>query len=74
MIGRALPREIERDLEAEPLGLAAESLEVVERAERRDRSAVCPPSREPIAHGLPGSPGPATSALLRPFLKLVPIG
>ena len=36
--------------------------------------AVCPPAGEPIAQGLPGSPGPATSALLRPFLKLVPMG
>ena len=32
-------------------------------------TAVCPPPREPIAQGLPGSPGPATSAVVRPFAE-----
>ena len=36
--------------------------------------ASCPPSGEPIAHGEPGSPGPAVSVLLRPLRAVVPIG
>ncbi len=37
-------------------------------------SASCPPDGPPIAHGLPTSPGSATSALLRPLRFVVPIG
>ena len=53
------------------------------RAARRSRSArvpssgwtaVWPPSGPPIAQGLPGSPGPATSVLLGPLRCDVPIG
>ena len=33
-----------------------------------------PPSGPPIAHGLPGSPGAAASALLRPLRFVRPIG
>ena len=36
--------------------------------------ASCPPSVAPIAHGLPTSPGPARSALLRPLRFVTPIG
>ena len=37
--------------------------------------AQCPPSSAcPIAHGLPGSSGPAVSALLAPLRFLTPIG
>jgi hypothetical protein len=32
-----------------------------------------PPSGEPIAYGLPGSSGPASSVLLGPLRALVPI-
>ncbi len=37
-------------------------------------TAVWPPAAEPIAHGLPGSPGPALSASLRPLRLVSPIG
>ena len=36
--------------------------------------AVCPPSGPPIAHGLPGSPGAASSVLFRPLRWVRPIG
>src|SRR5215207_7488632 len=36
--------------------------------------AVWPPSTPPIAQGLPGSSGAATSELLRPLRLVVPIG
>ena len=72
MIGRALPGQIERDLEAEPRGLLPEGLEVVERAEAGLDGGV-PASGDPIAHGLPGS-RIRGQAVVRPFRKLVPIG
>ena len=37
-------------------------------------SAVCPPVASPIAHGEPGSPGPAVSALFAPLRFVTPIG
>ena len=37
-------------------------------------TAVWPPSAAPIAHGLPGSPGAAVGALLRPLRCVTPIG
>src|SRR5918995_2040028 len=37
-------------------------------------TASSPPSAEPIAHGLPGSPRPATSVLFFPFRFVLPIG
>ena len=37
-------------------------------------TASCPPSALPIAHGLPGSFGPAASVLFRPLRFDVPIG
>ncbi len=36
--------------------------------------ASCPPSADPMAHGEPGSPALASSVLLRPLRKVVPIG
>jgi hypothetical protein len=36
--------------------------------------AVCPPSGEPIAHGLPGSSGSTTSVLFFPLRSVLPIG
>ena len=72
--GRAsVERDVEGDLQ--PLGprLRDEGREVLLRAEVRvDR--VCPPSGEPIAYGQPGSPGWASSVLLRPLRNVVPIG
>src|SRR5690348_7913205 len=35
---------------------------------------VCPPSSDPIAHGLPASSAPACGELFLPFRKLRPIG
>ena len=37
-------------------------------------TAVWPPSGPPIAQGLPGSPGSAVGALLRPLRWVRPIG
>src|SRR4051794_2917327 len=37
-------------------------------------TAVWPPSSLPIAHGLPGSFGPAVSVLFGPFRFVLPIG
>src|SRR3954447_13139651 len=37
-------------------------------------SAVWPPSRPPMAHGEPGSSGPALSVLLRPLRFVRPVG
>jgi hypothetical protein len=37
-------------------------------------TAVWPPASEPIAHGLPGSSGPASSVLFGPLRLVVPIG
>ncbi len=36
--------------------------------------AVCPPASDPIAHGLPGSSGPAAAVLFGPFRLVCPIG
>ena len=73
MIGRRLERDVERDLESEVARGGDEAIEVVERAEPGS-IAVWPPASEPMAHGLPGSPGAAVSALLRPLRCVVPIG
>ena len=70
MVGRALERDVERDLDARARA---------PRATRRRKSssvpssgwiALCPPSAAPIAQGLPTSSGSASSALLRPLRLL----
>src|SRR6185436_19069461 len=36
--------------------------------------ALCPPSAKPIAHGLPGSSGPAVDELFFPFRSIIQMG
>ena len=57
-----------------PCARAARTMrvEVLERAELRVRPRRGRRSASPIAHGLPGSPGPASSALLRPLRFVAP--
>ena len=76
MVRRALDREVERDLDAVLAPGRHEPVEVRQRAELgMDRVvAAVEPIAPPIAHGLPGSPFSAASALLRPFRFVVPIG
>ena len=74
MVGRALHREVERDLEPELAGARHEAVEVVERAElgvHRLVPTLGPADRPRAARD---RRAPPTSALLRPLRFVVPIG
>ena len=73
VVGAALERDVERDLDPE-LGTAATNARRSASVPRSGCTAVCPPSAAPIAHGLPTSSGPATSVLSRPLRCATPTG
>ena len=74
MIGRALHGEIERDLHAVLAAGRHETAEIVERAELRMDGVVAALLRRRWHRGLPGSSGPACSALFVPLRLVRPIG
>jgi hypothetical protein len=69
----ALDREVEREVDAVLAAGRHERVEV-RLGPSSGWIVVWPPSGEPIAHGEPGSPVPAATALLRPLRFLTPMG
>ena len=74
VIGCALQREVDRDLQAELRGRGDEARGSRSRVPNSGWIASCPPSAEPIAQGEPTSSGPGVSVLLRPLRLTSPIG
>ena len=69
MIGRALERDVERDLEPVPSAPPSTKRSKSSSVPRPGSIAVCPPSSAPIAHGLPGSPGAGVERVVAPFAE-----
>ena len=72
VVGRALDREVERELDARRSRPRATRASKSPSVPSSGCTASWPPSSAPIAHGLPGSPRPASSALFRPLRFVTP--
>ncbi len=74
VVGRALERDVQRDLEPELAGARPRAAGSRRACRARGCIALWPPSAAPIAHGLPTSSGSATSVLFGPLRRSRPIG
>ena len=73
VVRRALEGDIQGNLDVIFLGFGHQVLEILQGAELRVDGLV-PPSSEPMAQGVPGSPGPAVTALFLPLRLVWPMG
>ena len=74
VVGAALQRVVERDLEAELGGGGDEGVEVRHASRARGRRRRGRPSADPIAQGLPGSSADGVRLLSRPLRWVTPMG
>ncbi len=74
MVGRALQGVVQGHLHAVALPTVRTKKSKSSNVPRSGWSDVNPPSSEPMAHGLPGSPSGATSELFFPLRAVCPMG